>query len=362
MISILKRVSTLLVIMLLFGCKTNTVKTQKKLQLKFLDEFVLPEDVMVDGSLVGGLSGIDYHKGIFYLVCDDSKNPRYYKATIEIEDDAIFDIIIENVVRIKDTTKYLDLEAIRYNPKTNEVLLTSEGNINQHINPSFFSIDTLGKIETKYRIPNSFNFNSNQKPRHNGTLESLSNCFDGEGYWIAMELPLIADGPQPQLTKTKSPARITYIDSKVQDATKQFAYLLEPIAKQSQTGFSVNGLTELLEHKKESFFVIERSFSSGLGNQGNSIKIFNVNAAKATNILNLDSLKEHDFVPATKELLLDFEQLRNKLTNSSIDNIEGITFGPTLSNGNKSLILVSDNNFNQFGEQLNQFILLEIID
>lgn len=29
-----------------------------------------------------------------------------------------------------------------------------------------------------------------------------------------------------------------------------------------------------------------------------------------------------------------------------IDNIEGVTFGPTLSNGKRSLLFIADNNFN----------------
>ena len=36
-----------------------------------------------------------------------------------------------------------------------------------------------------------------------------------------------------------------------------------------------------------------------------------------------------------------------------------ITFGPDLPNGNKSLILISDNNFNSMGPQVNQVILME---
>ena len=71
---------------------------------------------------------------------------------------------------------------------------------------------------------------------------------------------------------------------------------------------------------------------------------------------------EVNYKAATKILLLDFENLRDRLTNNSIDNIEGISFGPILSNGNKSLLLIADNNFNKLGKQLNQFILMEIID
>ena len=41
------------------------------------------------------------------------------------------------------------------------------------------------------------------------------------------------------------------------------------------------------------------------------------------------------------------------------DNIEGITLGPILPNGNRSVILVSDNNFSP--TQQSQFMLLELI-
>jgi len=167
------------------------------------------------------------------------------------------------------------------------------------------------------------------------------------------------DGPEPQLIPTNSPVRITHIDS-IGKTTKQFAYKLDAVAKTPKKDFLVNGLTDILEYEKDKFFIIERSYASGLGNQGNTIRIYKADATDATNILEIDGLIDAKYVPATKELLFDFEQVRSQLTNKSIDNIEGICFGPKLENGNKTLILVSDNNFNSLGEQLNQFILLEI--
>jgi hypothetical protein len=59
-------------------------------------------------------------------------------------------------------------------------------------------------------------------------------------------------------------------------------------------------------------------------------------------------------------LVFNFNDVKQQLTQGIIDNIEGITFGPKLPNGNQSLLLVSDNNFQAFGLQLNQFILMEI--
>jgi hypothetical protein len=42
-----------------------------------------------------------------------------------------------------------------------------------------------------------------------------------------------------------------------------------------------------------------------------------------------------------------------------IDNIEGVTFGPTLPNGHATLIFVADDNFKQI--QKTQLLLFEVI-
>lgn len=357
-----RAIAILLFSITIFGCKSIAIKTSDKLQLKFLDEYVLADNIVIDSTLVGGLSGIDYYNGLYYLVCDDASNPRYYEATITIKDTVITNVAITKVIKINDGSKYLDLEAIRYDSNENQIFLTSEGHINKQKSPLFFSVNSKGDIVNEFKIPSAFYPNSIEKPRHNATLEGLSESYNRNGYWIAMELPLKIDGPEPKLTPTNSPVRITYINTGTNKLEKQFGYLLDPIAKEPKGSFAVNGLSDVLEYATDQFFVIERSYSSGLGNQGNTIKIFNADATKASNTLKIKSLKHKDYVPARKELLFDFESVRDKLTNNSIDNIEGITFGPTLPNGNKTLLLVADNNFNRLEKQLNQFILLEIVD
>ena len=42
------------------------------------------------------------------------------------------------------------------------------------------------------------------------------------------------------------------------------------------------------------------------------------------------------------------------------DNIEGVTFGPLLPNGNKTLIFVADNNFNKAEKA--QLLLFEVVE
>ncbi|MFQ3181667.1 MAG: hypothetical protein ACI9Z4_001265 [Polaribacter sp.] len=79
-----------------------------------------------------------------------------------------------------------------------------------------------------------------------------------------------------------------------------------------------------------------------------------------TNILDIDALKKTKYTALKKRLLINFEDLKNRVTAGIIDNIEGITFGPILENGNRSLLVVSEDNFQLYGKQLNQFIVLEI--
>jgi hypothetical protein len=43
---------------------------------------------------------------------------------------------------------------------------------------------------------------------------------------------------------------------------------------------------------------------------------------------------------------------------SRVDNLEGMAFGPDLPNGNRSLVLVSDDNFSPI--QVTQFLAFEL--
>ncbi|MDP3287681.1 MAG: FxDxF family PEP-CTERM protein, partial [Methyloversatilis sp.] len=60
----------------------------------------------------------------------------------------------------------------------------------------------------------------------------------------------------------------------------------------------------------------------------------------------------------SKTLLLDLSDLKNDDGSTlALDNIEGLTFGPSF-NGKQTLILASDNNFG--ATQFTQFIALEV--
>lgn len=350
-------------LLFLSSCGTGKKLTTRDIEITFLDDFIIPEDLEIGGTRVGGLSGIDFYEGTYYLVCDHPGNPRFYKADLQINQKSIDTVIISEVVTLDRSAEWLkgktlDLEAIRYDAERNSLVLTSEGSIQNDKDPGIFHVTPGGEYISHFQLPDYFLATGEQKPRNNGVFEGLARAIEG-GYWVGMELPLQKDGSKPKLFPTKSPVRITrFEDNGI--ASKQFVMQLEGITKIPWLYFAVNGLTELLEYAPERFLVLERAFSAGHGSQGNTVRIFDVDAREATNTLGFQNLRKQDYTAATKNLVFDFKSVRKDLKENIIDNLEGMTFGPDLPNGNKTLILVSDNNFNTLGRQLNQVILMEI--
>jgi hypothetical protein len=106
--------------------------------------------------------------------------------------------------------------------------------------------------------------------------------------------------------------------------------------------------------------VMERSFSVGGtlgGGTGNVVVINEISTVGATDVLNVDALYDGGspvaFTPVAQRRVFAFDDLA-----IPIDNIEGMTFGPTLPDGRRALVIVSDNNFSP--GQFTQFIVLAL--
>ena len=354
----------LLAALFLTGCKSTQLGETRNLQVRLLDDYTIPEDLVIDNTKVGGLSGIEHVNGSYVLVCDHPSDPRFYKAGILLSGESIDTVIISEVVRLDlpqtDGKQNFDLESIVFDSNSNQYYISSEGGISDGIDPAVLKVSPEGKVQEFLSLPENLLAKSDKEPRNNGSLEGLAESFDKKGIWAAMELPLKSDGPKPKLIRTKSPVRITYFDKATGEATRQFPYLLEPIAKIPWLYFAVNGVTDLLEYAPDKFLILERGFAAGHGQNGNTVRIYDVDASLGTNTLDRNNLKVSFYNPAKKTLLYDFKWAKKYLSEGFIDNIEGITLGPDLPNGNKSLILISDNNFNSMGPQANQVILMEL--
>ncbi|OSY87851.1 hypothetical protein WH52_10085 [Tenacibaculum holothuriorum] len=349
----------------LFSCKTTDIASEKKVELKFLDEYVFPINKEFKGNAIGGLSGIDAVDNDYFLAVDDARDPRIFKAKIIIENSKIKDVEFIDVLKLNKKESdffrenHLDLESVLFDSENQELVLTSEGSIKKGKNPLLFSVSKNGKFKTNYQLPEKF-LVSSKEPRHNGTFEGLSHSADKKGYWTAMEFPLKSDGEEPSFGSEKSYVRFTYVNKELKQTTKEYVYNLSSISRPLKGHVNLNGLTDILEYKPNHFFVLERTYQSGYKNS-NIVRIYEaIINKKTTNTLQINALVNKNINPMKKRLIFDFESVRNQLTDSFVDNIEGITFGPKLKNGNQSLILVSDDNFQVYGKQLNQFVLIEI--
>ncbi len=370
----------LIFISVVFYSCSSTKITNNPLQiehLKFLSEYTIPYNKVFDQTIIGGLSGIDYNpaKGVYYLISDDrsERNPaRFYTAKILVNKNNIDTVIFEKTTFLKDRLgnfypdshqnpyKTPDPEALRYNPTNNTFIWSSEGerivNAEKIIleNPAITVINPTGNYLDTFQLPTQFIMHSTENgPRQNGVFEGVAFANNYKNLFVSVEEPLFDDGARAGI-KDSGIIRILKFDMKTKKPSAQYAYQLDPVAFPPfpSNGFNVNGISDILHLGGNKFLVVERSFSTG--RLSCTIKVYLADISSAEDIQNISSLKnKKDIKFVSKKLLINMNSL-----GIYIDNIEGVTFGPTLENGNKSLIFVSDNNFNPL--EKTQFLLFEI--
>ncbi|MEO8172685.1 MAG: esterase-like activity of phytase family protein [Sediminibacterium sp.] len=359
-----------------------TVSAQKKnsiSQLKLIGEYDVPHNLTFKGTTVGGLSSIDYDReqGLYYMISDDRSaiNPaRYYTARIFLNKRKIDSVVFVNVTTLlqkngkpypgvkNDPAHTPDPEAMRYNPIRNQMAWSSEG---ERVvkdkdtvmeNPSITIMSMNGKSIDTFPLPDNLKMQATENgPRRNGVLEGMSFANGFRNLYVNVEEPLYEDGPRADTFENDAWIRIFKFNVKTKQNTAQYAYKLDPVAYPAtpSTAFKINGVPDILSAGNEKFIVLERSFSTG--RQANTIKIFLADLNGAGNVKDNPSLKINPVKrPVQKKLLLNMDAL-----GLYVDNIEGVTFGPRLANGHRTLLLVADNNFDAL--EKSQFFLFEVI-
>jgi len=352
-----------------FTMCTSFIYAQKKADsIKFIGAYTIENDQLFKGTIVGGLSGIEKLSDDRYCFISDDfgehGKPRMYKAKINYTEKGISEVTFLDVEyltppsgkrfisstseKLIDTNElYCDAEAIRYDRSHNNFIWTSEGYLNKMCaQPFIFYSDTNGVFTSVFKTDPVFSFDCAGKKglQHNAAVEGLSFVPQTGLLVYCSEKSLYQD---IALQKESSfPVRLIFADSYSGKTIAQYVYMLDNVFENNS-----NGITDILAVSKDTLLVLERAFEKI---RGVKIRLYRCIVDNATNVKSFSQLKPMGYVPVKKELVIDFSATGL----AHIDNMEGMTWGHDI-NGNKSLLFISDNNFNSF--KITQLLLFEYI-
>jgi len=338
------------------------------MNLNYLGSWDAPQDGWTfAGVNVGGISGLTLASdGSFFAVCDDkgkNVNPPgvLYKLDIDLDEDGIHKVDVVAGIQLKTSDGKLyeensiDGEDVLWNPTG--FIVCSERD--QGNNPWIRRFSLNGAFLSEIPLPEKFlplfavdNSRQVQGTRTNLSLEASALTPDYATLYVMNEEALVQDG-NVATPIAGTPVRLIEYD--ISGATPvekaEYVYVTEPMFATPPEGKSgdngVPGMVYVGHITSEfDFIVMERSYVPGAGNQ---IGLFGVKLDDAENVMALDALPGGLSIISILEktqILVISDNL--ELTNIAFDpdNMEAITLGPQLSNGNHTLIIASDNNFN----------------
>ncbi len=344
----------------------------RNFSLEFVDQYEIPKTQFKD-TLVGGLSAIAYNReqDLFYILSDDrgrQAKARFYTFKLGIEQVAEHKIkiarfepedvtILLNEAGKKYRTGWIDPEGLALSPR-NTVYISSEGNPTKNIEPFIAEYDPeTGEKLSNLPIPERYLIGKeSQGIQENLAFEALTINRTGLPedpfrVFTATESALLQD----ESFEGEQQTRVRFLHFIVNPVGNpvvlaEHLYLLDPVPVEVIS----NGLTELLALPTEGYFLsLERTF----GFTGAGAKIFQVVIGNATDTTNIASLRGNlgQIQPLRKKLLFNLQDLGIYL-----DNFEGMSLGPRLPDGSQSLLLISDDNFND--EQISQLFLFRLVE
>lgn len=365
------------------------------LSLEFLGEYRLPK-LELEGTPVGGLSAIAYDRQTnrFYALSDDRGDlapARFYTLNLVLgADQQMQRVEVEKVtfLRQEDRTLYpkgtINAEGLALSPQRS-LFVASEGATQTGIQPFIneFELET-GAWRQSLPIPKRYLADATaEQPQgvpDNLGFESLtinpgsygSTRLEPFRVFVATETPLLQDQFTNQAATTTQASGLESPTAPAPENNNRFLHYLigegppvlisehiYPLSAGSP-GSLQNGLTELLALDQGGHFLgLERAVTLQgdllhLGT-GYSAQIFQLATGGATDTSTLSSLPGNlaGVEPIRKQLLLDLSTLQLPL-----ENLEGMTLGPRLSDGSQSLLLISDDNFKE--TQTTQFLLFRL--
>jgi hypothetical protein len=338
------------------------------IELEYLNQVTLPTRMEFQKSKIGGLSGLFYDSNTqkLFSISDDPglvNEPRFYEfaVTVSLKEfkvepkNVIFLTVNESQYSHKSTksssrlfSRVLDLEAISMTP-WGDFLITNEGSMNKipRVNPQLILAKPDGTLVRDFEVPKDFlpEPSGVQKKgvQNNLAFEGLAMHPNGKEWIMSTEAPLVQD--------PKNVVRFIHYDMPEAWILKPGQEYRYPLAERKMDPLSVmefqKGVSEIQYLNDHELLVLERLVQLSKKGAKMQVQLFQTDISHPGK----DGILE-------KKMLLDFQSLEPKL--GAINNFEGMTWGPMLSDGRRSLIFVSDDNFGP--ELKTQFLLFAVKD
>jgi hypothetical protein len=347
------------------GCTAPSAHLPRAVQaLEPLSALVWPgTDRSVLSRHFGGISGIDFdpRSGRWWLLSDDRSEhapARFYEATIAVGEPP--QLLAAHTLRREDDEAFArfgagdgepaDGEALRADPCGALLWWATEGDPPRGYPAAVHRSSRDGFHAGTVTLPPSLEPAPSLRqpphgPRTNRSFEGLAFVPDGSALWIAVEAPLLQDGPPP----TRDTGALLRFTRLARDGrAQQYVYPLEPLPREGRGGQhrADNGVSEILAVDAGTLLVVERA-----GHEVDddvfafAVRLYIAEVADADNVAAWPTLAGRTPVVMRKRLLLDLADAASALGLAAIDNIEGAAWGPRLPDGRPTLLLVSDDNF-----------------
>jgi len=365
-------------------CGGAGASATSSLSLEFIGEHIIQTGARFEGTTIGGLSGIDFDpdSGVYYAISDArGAGARFYALDIDLEPTriasvrfgrvtALRDVGGRNFARLPGSGPRPDPESIRFDPGSGTLYWSSEGDGTASLDPWIREAGRDGAFRREITTPVKFRRTTpGTGVRDNQGFESLAINGDGATLFVANENALLQDGPAANRVDG-SFVRIVALDKHTASVDAEYAYYVEPVPRvpRGHSGTRANGLVELLALGPDRLLALERAYVAG---SGNFVTLFEVDLAGASDVSNVVSLNaDGDWRPVKKHRIADLHSFRSEILDARagsafahetkvVDNLEGMTFGPTVG-GERTIVFVSDNNFGIFGPQFTQFLAFRI--
>ena len=324
-------------------------------QLTFLGRAELAVGLRHADTEVGGLSGLsfDERSGRYLAVSDDRSErapARVYELAVDLADGRLdggdVAVVAVTTLRTPDGRPFdesaIDGEGIAVDG-AGGFFVSSEGEARSGVAPFVRRFGADGGQRADFALPGHLlpSADGRRGVRDNLALESLTRTPAGDALFTATENALAQDGPRADLA-SGSLSRVVKLALPGGAVVAEYLYPVGPVAAPPvpPDKFRANGLADLLALDGENLLALERSFAVGVGYE---VRIYAVSLAGASDLRDVEAatrLSRSALAPARKRLLFDLGSLGLELP-----NVEGMTFGPALPDGRRTLLLISDNNF-----------------